>query len=255
MRILFTIYIFEGNVQCEYFEMVELHGASAEQIKTSLLGSLKNRSAFLLPKLTIFDSDGFSVMFDIDGGVGTLLRGSADECGGEKALVEYLLQLHCFAQKLQLGVAEGLDTPEMRVINRLLSGSYGVFSHSGKRCAGLEKVYDELKVLIPELDTDGKMKSIKRHIAVRWLSRSASIDSLIEPLGALVSFIHKEKAHKSKKRKATDEEGEDEDDEIGEAGRMSLGEFCSAYGQFAIVAMLHFLGDVCEQLAVASKAL
>ena len=75
---------------------------------------------------------------------------------------------------------------------------------------------------IPELDTDGKMKSIKRHIAVRWLLRSASIDSLIELLGALVSFIHEEKARKSKKRKATDEEGEDEDDEIGEAGRMSL---------------------------------
>ena len=134
--VVYIYYICEGNVQGEYFEMVELQGASAEQTKTALLGSLKNCSALLLLKLTIFDSDGFSVMFGIDGGVGTLLRGSADECGGEKALVEYLLQLHCFAQKLQLSVAEGLDTPEMRVINRLLSGSYGAFSHSGKRRAG-----------------------------------------------------------------------------------------------------------------------
>ena len=48
---------------------------------------------------------------------------------------------------------------------------------------------------------------------------------------------------------------DDEDDEIGEAGRMSLDELCTAYGQFGIVAMLYFLGDVCEQLAVASRAL
>jgi hypothetical protein len=54
-------------------------------------------------------------------------------------------------------VAKGLDTPETRVINRLLSGTYGVFSNSGKRRAGLEAVFDELKVLVPELETDGKM--------------------------------------------------------------------------------------------------
>ena len=108
-------------------------------------------------------------------------------------------------------------------------------------------------MLVPELETDGKMKSIKRHIAVRWLSRSASIDSLVEPLGPLVSFLHEEKARKSKKRKATDDE--EEDGEIGEAGHMSLDELCSAYSQFNIVAMLHFLGDLCEQLAVASRTL
>ena len=144
-------------------------------------------------------------------------------------------------------------------MDRLLSATYGVFSNSGLRREGLEKVHDELDATFAEgtaVKKKKKLKSAKRHIKVRRLSRAASIDSIVDPLDALIAYLHELKASKSK-RKADEEEAPDEDDEaeIAESGRMSLGELIGAYSDFEVVAMPHFLGDVCEQLAAPSASL
>ena len=250
---LYIYYIKNGEVVAEYFEMKDLHGASAGDIKRAIIDSLNARAPGLAKKLIILDSDGCSVMFGIGkkGGVGKKLRAAASEIG-EGALIEYLLQMHCVGHKLQLAVGEGLATPETRVIDRLLSSTYGIFKNSGQRREGLEKVYDEMIVL---KESEGRFKQLKKYIAVRWLSRTASIDSIITPLDALVVFLHELKTKKGKKRPNEDDEDEDEDEEIAESGRMTLDELVAAYSDFQTVGMLHFLGDVCEQLSVTSSTL
>ena len=68
-------------------------------------------------------------------------------------------------------------------------------------------------------------------------------------------FLHELKTKKGKKRPNEDDEDEDEDEEIAESGRMALDELVAAYSDFQTVGMLHFLGDVCEQLSVTSPTL
>ena len=71
--------------------------------------------------------------------------------------------------KLQLSVGEGLKTPETHQVDRLLTETYGIFSHSGQRRERLGKVYDELNNAIDELHADAKMKSTKRQRQVRFV--------------------------------------------------------------------------------------
>ena len=253
--VLYIYYTKNGEVLAEYFELKDLHGASADDTKRAIIDSLNERAPGLAKKLIILDSDGCSVMFGIGkkGGVGKKLRGAAAETD-TGAVIEYLLHNHCVGHKLQLSVGEGLATSETRVVDRLLSSTCGIFKNSGQRRAGLEKIFDEMN-LLKKSEKAGGFKQLKKYISVRWLSRTASIDSILAPLDALIVFLHELKAKKGKKRSADEDEDEDEDDEVAESGRMMLDELLVAYGDFQTVAMLHFLGDICEQLSVTSKTL
>ena len=255
--ILFVYFTKDGTVKSQYFEIVDLHGATAEAIKKALVDALDRRVPGLKKKLLMLGSDGCSVVLGKDKGLGALLRRSEEEFG-EGSPIAYLLQLHCMGHKLQLSVGEGLKTPETHQVDRLLTGTYGIFSHSGQRREGLGKVYDELKNAVDELPADAKMKSTKRHIKVRWLSREQSIDSLLGPLDALVAYLHILKKPKSRNRsagEAADDGEHDDDPDLSETGRMALGELAVAFGDFEQVAMLHFCGDICEQLATMSRTL
>ena len=252
--VLYIYYIKDGDVRAEFFEFKKLVGSTAVDIKNAIIDALRTRAPGLEKKLIVLDSDGCSVMFGSEGGVGALLRAAEDDVGAD-GLVAYLLQLHCCGHKLQLAVGEGLNTPETRVIDRVLSASYGLFSNSGQRREGLEKIFDELKEIVDDMSDSG-FKQIKRHISVRWLSRAASIDSLIDALDALIVFLHEHKKKKSKKRETDDDDDEEGGEvEIAESGRMSVDELIAAYSDFETVAMLHYLGDLCEQLAVTSVTL
>ena len=136
---------------------------------------------------------------------------------------------------------------------------YSPILGSAGRASGRSTIYDELKNAIDELPADAKMKSTKRHIKVRWLSREQSIDSLLGPLDALVAYLHILKKSKSRNRSAGEaaDDGEHDDDEpdLSETGRMTLDELVVAFGDFEQVAMLHFCGDICEQLATMSRTL
>ena len=211
--ILFVYFTKDGTVKSQYFEIVDLHGATAEAIKKALVDALDRRVPGLKKKLLMLGSDGCSVVLGKDKGLEALLRRSEKEFD-EGSPIAYLLQLHCMGHKLQPSVGEGLKTPETHQVDRLLTETYGIFSHSGQRRERLGKVYDELNNAIDELHADAKMKSTKRHIKVRWLSREQSIDSLLGPLDALIAYLHILKKPKSRNRSAGEaaDDGEHDDD-------------------------------------------
>ena len=162
--VLYIYYIKAGLVHAEYFELKDLHGATAQDIKAAIIESLEARAKGLSKKLIVLDSGGCSMMFGIGdkkGGVGKQLRDAYEEIG-EGAVIEFLLQLHCVGHKLQLSVGEGLATPETRVIDRLLSATYGIFKNSGQRREGLEKTFDEMKKLSDESSKPGGFKQLKK---------------------------------------------------------------------------------------------
>ena len=238
--VVYVYFLEGGELQVEFLELAKLKGGKAVDVVAGLIDVLSTKErGNLVDKLVTLGTDGCSTMMGAKGGVGKLLR---EKC-------PFLLQFHCMAHKLMLAVAAAFDDDEVYEVDRLLSAIYGQFKYSSKKRERLDEIHAELSARAGD-EVKAKLRSIKRHVRTRWLSRGESIQSVLDCLEEAVTFILDEMS-----LKADDVDGDSGFTAAGKKSAMKPPELKGKVLEFKVIALLHFLGDVTELLNIVSKTL
>jgi hypothetical protein len=242
--VIYIYFIEDGEVQVEFFTLVDLKGASAKDIEEALVTALKE--AGLLEKVIVLGSDGCSVMLGKDNGVGALLRRRPE------GVLNFMLQFHCAAHKLMLSSGDAFSGEYCVEVDRMISCIHRLFKQSPKNLLELEQIYKEFAAAqTPEAQL--RLRMIKRHVVTRWLSRHGAIASIVDhgTFDAVFKFVQ---------TKDDDENADQEDYEVettatGRKAAMKLPELAASLLDFERVGMMFFLADITGPLNMLSLVL
>lgn len=130
----------------------------------------------------------------------------------------------------------------------MLSSLYNLVNRSHKRRAELKAIYEELHARATSTVV-ATLRTLKRFVPTRWLSRGQSIAAVLDRYEQLVVLV-------------LERLGDKEDSDVpipmtrgGKKTRMGHAELQKSIVDFKVIGLLHYLGDVAAQLNVLSQAL
>ena len=212
-----VIFVENGQKQSTFIGLIPLGNARADTIFNVLIKFL-NECKLDFTKWVAFGSDGANVMRGVNGGVSTLLQNH---------LENHLITLHCVAHITALSAKVGAESSLIvKALDQLVKEIAADFGRSTKKNEQFKKIQEIF--MTSNLSTNNPLRIVPFH-AIRWLSRSNSINRLIKVMESLLIFYEQLRA---------------------EEGNMRYNHITNG----KLLRMLYVVADILEPLSVITKS-